>query len=297
MKTIYVLLGIAMSLSFAGVANAARPLSLPLLTVDAAPAVQGNTFFAFVRSNADYFGSYVAIDASLDGVAVAMEHPVGDLWIFNAAQFEKLASHTLVFTVSLESAAQADQLNGSLCKLKSQIQDLQNQIANTTDPAQLADLNSQLTDAQNLQAQLTADLAALKNPIGTQNFTFSVQAAPSNSTTFPRITSVSPNVGPMAGGTAISINGANFGVGATVSIGGVAATNVVVVSATSITASTPALPTPGVQDVLVSLPLASGDVEQKQALLSSGFFASSSRGSLLEFNSHHGETPACGGDQ
>ena len=45
---------------------------------------------------------------------------------------------------------------------------------------------------------------------------------------------------PTTGGTSITISGTGFLSGATVTIGGTAATNVVVVSATSITATTPA---------------------------------------------------------
>jgi hypothetical protein len=56
----------------------------------------------------------------------------------------------------------------------------------------------------------------------------------------PTLTSVSPNNGPAAGGTAVTITGTNFASGATVAFGGAAATNVVVASATSITATTPA---------------------------------------------------------
>jgi hypothetical protein len=56
----------------------------------------------------------------------------------------------------------------------------------------------------------------------------------------PTVTSVSPNNGPVAGGTAVTITGTNFATGATVTFGGAAATNVVVVSSTSITATTPA---------------------------------------------------------
>jgi len=54
------------------------------------------------------------------------------------------------------------------------------------------------------------------------------------------VSSVSPNSGPTAGGTAVTITGTNFATGATVTFGGTAATNVVVVSSTSITATTPA---------------------------------------------------------
>jgi alpha-tubulin suppressor-like RCC1 family protein len=56
----------------------------------------------------------------------------------------------------------------------------------------------------------------------------------------PTVSSVAPIAGPTVGGTAVTITGTGFGAGATVTIGGVAATNVVVVSATSITATTPA---------------------------------------------------------
>jgi hypothetical protein len=56
----------------------------------------------------------------------------------------------------------------------------------------------------------------------------------------PTVSSVSPNNGPIAGGTAVTITGASFASGATVTFGGTAATNVVVVSGTQITATTPA---------------------------------------------------------
>ena len=56
----------------------------------------------------------------------------------------------------------------------------------------------------------------------------------------PTVTSVSPNNGSTSGGTAVTITGTNFVSGATVTFGCAAATNVVVVSSTSITATTPA---------------------------------------------------------
>ncbi|WP_353063325.1 IPT/TIG domain-containing protein [Tunturibacter psychrotolerans] len=56
----------------------------------------------------------------------------------------------------------------------------------------------------------------------------------------PTVTSVSPNGGPLAGGTAVTITGTNFAAGATVTFGGTAATSVTVVNTTTITATTPA---------------------------------------------------------
>jgi IPT/TIG domain-containing protein/fibronectin type III domain protein/thrombospondin type 3 repeat protein len=67
----------------------------------------------------------------------------------------------------------------------------------------------------------------------------------------PSLTSVSPASGPAAGGTAVTLTGTNFVAGTTVTIGGNVATNVVVASATRITAVTPA-GTAGARDVRVA---------------------------------------------
>ncbi len=56
----------------------------------------------------------------------------------------------------------------------------------------------------------------------------------------PMVGAVSPNNGPTAGGTAVTITGTTFASGATVTFGGMLATNVVVVNSTTITATTPA---------------------------------------------------------
>ena len=54
----------------------------------------------------------------------------------------------------------------------------------------------------------------------------------------PTISSIAPAIGASAGGTSITITGTGFVAGVTVSVGGVAATGVTLVSATSITATT-----------------------------------------------------------
>jgi subtilase family serine protease len=59
----------------------------------------------------------------------------------------------------------------------------------------------------------------------------------------PTIAGISPDIGPVEGGVAITITGANFALGATVTIGGVPASAVSVASTTQITCTTP--PTAG----------------------------------------------------
>ena len=68
----------------------------------------------------------------------------------------------------------------------------------------------------------------------------------------PTLTSIAPVSGPAAGGTAVTLTGTNFAAGATVTVGGAAATSVVVASSTRITAVTPA-GTAGARDVRVTL--------------------------------------------
>lgn len=67
----------------------------------------------------------------------------------------------------------------------------------------------------------------------------------------PSATSVSPNSGPTRGGTKITITGSGFYPGAKVTVGGKACTNVVVVSPTKITCTTPSGPA-GTTDVVVT---------------------------------------------
>lgn len=74
----------------------------------------------------------------------------------------------------------------------------------------------------------------------------------------PVIVSIVPDEGPEQGGTAVTITGTDFDAAATVTIGGVAATSVIVVNSTSITAVTPA-GTVGAADVVVTHPDAQFD--------------------------------------
>ena len=69
----------------------------------------------------------------------------------------------------------------------------------------------------------------------------------------PTVTSIAPTSGPIGGGTAVTITGDKFQTGATVTLGGSAATGVTVVSATNITATTPAHGT-GAVDVVITNP-------------------------------------------
>jgi PKD repeat protein len=73
-------------------------------------------------------------------------------------------------------------------------------------------------------------------------------------TTTPAVTEITPDYGPVSVATSITIIGTGFTGATGVTVGGTAATNVVVVSSTEITATTPASSTVGQVDVIVTTP-------------------------------------------
>jgi hypothetical protein len=102
------------------------------------------------------------------------------------------------------------------------------------------------------------------NPGQTYTNGFSISVLSRTASTFivsttgmppPALTAVNPNTGTPSGGTNVAITGTNFVPGMTVRIGGSEAANVVVVNATTITATTPPHPAGGGADVLVTNPL------------------------------------------
>ncbi len=81
-------------------------------------------------------------------------------------------------------------------------------------------------------------------------FRASGQGSGSPAPTPPTVSAISPNTGTASGGTAVTVTGTGFLSGATLTIGGAAATGVTVASSTSITATTPAHAA-GAADVVV----------------------------------------------
>jgi hypothetical protein len=78
--------------------------------------------------------------------------------------------------------------------------------------------------------------------------------------TQPTVSNVAPSTGPWAGGTTMTITGSNFVTGASVAVGGVAATGVTFVNSTELTCASPAAApgTTGVQPVSVTNPGGAG---------------------------------------
>jgi phosphatidylserine/phosphatidylglycerophosphate/cardiolipin synthase-like enzyme len=97
---------------------------------------------------------------------------------------------------------------------------------------QLSGLAPNTTYRWRIVSKTMANLA-----VGGPTWTFTTGGT--SPTTGASVTSISPAQGPSAGGTPVTITGANFSPGATVSFGLAAASKIVVVNSTTITATTP----------------------------------------------------------
>ena len=86
----------------------------------------------------------------------------------------------------------------------------------------------------------------------------------------PTVTSISPTSGSTAGGTAVSITGTGFLAGATVKLGGTAATGVTVVNSTTITATSPAHAAGAVNVVVTNTDAQSGTLTNGYTYTTSG---------------------------
>ncbi len=85
--------------------------------------------------------------------------------------------------------------------------------------------------------------------------------------------SIAPSSGPSAGGTAVTVSGAGFLPGASLTIGGVMAKSVVVQGSSEIDASAPALPAGTLNDVSVTNPASLVRRAQDSAVLVRGYLA------------------------
>jgi hypothetical protein len=114
---------------------------------------------------------------------------------------------------------------------------------------------------QTQSTNLPITSAAVQTTLGGGMDAFIAKVGPS---TTLLLSSIDPTTGPTAGGINISLRGANFAAGATVTIGGVGATNVVVTNGGTISANAPAHAA-GIVDVVVTNP------DSQTSNLSGGF--------------------------
>ena len=197
-----------------------------------------STFFdnRFVNIN-QWHHVAIVYDASVKRLRIVLDGVVGAPLDVNLNDFATFPNNFLVggFPGSVLY------FNGHIDELR--ISDVARYSANFTPPASLAvdaNVRALYRFSEPLGATTFADVSGNGNTLtgtgGAQTGNAgSCVPAPGPA---PTVTSVAPQRGSTAGGTPVTITGTNFVTGATVLIGGVAATTVVVSNATTITATT-----------------------------------------------------------
>ncbi|MGE3260285.1 MAG: PKD domain-containing protein [Bacteriovoracia bacterium] len=248
-----------------------KKLSDPLVRIFVSPSntpAQGDHVSLYLIPNTGFTDSEVLLEGKFDGATVALEHPSQEMWIYDAGALTEIKSHTFLASMFIQDKAQAVQIRDAIVSLEADIVSLNAAIAAATDPTEIAQLTAQRDEKVSLKNQLVAALASLKSPVGEESISFNV-VEQTTGTDFPRISDVTPHLVAAAGGTTITISGANFGSSPEVKLGGIT-TAVTSSGSTSITLNTPVFSTEGSKDVEIRF--TSGGVV-KNAIRKNAFFA------------------------
>ncbi|MGE3260286.1 MAG: hypothetical protein AB7K68_00760 [Bacteriovoracia bacterium] len=160
---------IALLCLFLPFAALAGPKTSSFLSISENRAANGQVNL-FIRANTNFEKSYVVLDANFDGYPATLEHPAKDLWVFKVPGN---GAHAISFLISLADARQTDRLSESLKVTEQTIASLRAEIAETSDPDDLAALEAELNKNLQLQTRLQAELEGLKNRIGRETYNFS----------------------------------------------------------------------------------------------------------------------------
>lgn len=170
--------------------------------------------------------------------------------LFGASTYVFNAGDVISYAVTTNSVSQQQSTSGFTT---SNGISTQNNGTFTTDGLQTLSntANSTYTDTATITASTNAVFIQVRRG-GTNDFgSFAVTATCMPAVVAPTVTSVTPNAGPLAGGTPVIIRGTGFTGATAVAFGSDLATNVNIDSATQITATTPARVSAGAVTVLV----------------------------------------------
>lgn len=233
-----------------------------------APMVGGEAITLFVQSDLTLPKHEVVLEAVFDGAPFSLTRSAPSLWLGALPIFSEVKTHLIEFRISMRRTLEARRIEEAVAKNDVAILDLDQKIADETDPIKLAALEALRAEKIAYRSRLRAELESLAIFLKTETFSFSVAPNPLDEN-FPFITRLNPGVGLQSGGSEVKIRGRNFLASPEVRIGGVSAS---VVASTNeiITVMAPPMANLGAHDVVVSYPNAS---PPKNAVLRAGYFA------------------------
>jgi hypothetical protein len=247
--------------------------STPIFSIQPSTStvVQGQSFSLVIKPLGSYPNVNLDLAATVDDGTFSVSQPAPRTWLVTLAPYAAVGAHSLTLSLGLEDSKSSADLAGLVNSLNRRITEIQSELSNETDLKIIAKLNADLTNQKNILRLVLADVSALHTTTGSQVFSFQVKSNDAIGG-FPRVASVSPNVGSIDGANPVVITGSNFRSGASVKFGGIQATEVRLIDSSTISAVTPVIGILGSTDVEVDLPpLADGEVPS--GVLVGGFFA------------------------
>lgn len=233
---------------------------------------QGEAVTIFAQNLTGFEGNNVILEATFNGIAVTLDHPAKELWIYDAGTFSEVGvTHEFKAKIFVENADDARQIREAIQALNAEIADINLQISQEADPIRKAELIALRNEKIGQRTELFTILENLKSEIAEESTRFSVSSSAGEGG-FPSISLLVPNSGRT--GNLVTVTGQNFSEDMVVKLGGITvASNFI--SSTEFTFNVPEFSGNfGVKDLEVKI---AGDIV-KNAILKNAFFLVSGGG-------------------
>ena len=213
----------------------------PILNFTLSPSValQGQKLSAYIQSDNNFFGRDLSVDVKVNGAAKGtVQTPSRGLFVLPLGLQTEARTSTIEATLYLENTQNNTDIRNAVKALDVDIKRLTTSINSERDATKRKILESQRAEKLALKNELLTQLKKFRYKVGTQNYSYRVQAD-NSSPTLPKVSAIAPSSGDVRGGTKVVFSGSNFTPDFTVSFGGAASPSVTYVNETTVFAYTP----------------------------------------------------------
>ncbi|UXR63261.1 IPT/TIG domain-containing protein [Bdellovibrio bacteriovorus] len=190
------------------------------------------------------------LSVSFNGQPLKSYHRGGRLWVTEAVLIEAAGAFPHTAQLFVQNRNESEFIQKQLIEAKTDIESLNRQISQETDPARKAYLESQRDIRQSYVIDLQNSLEALKRPVASKTTVFDIGHA-TTPVDQPSISAVDPSYGSKDGGQQVIITGENLEETTKLLFGGEEIPfSSLVITGTSITFTTPAS-TEGAKEVIL----------------------------------------------